>query len=62
MKILCLALLEWSGLDIMNFKFRAIWHLNVPRNQTQLRDNKTGLQPVSRPVEQVLGFFQKFCK
>ena len=24
--------------------------------------NKTGLQPVSRPVEQILGFFQKVFK
>ena len=24
-----------------------------------LEEKKTGLQPVSRPVEQILGFFQK---
>ena len=24
--------------------------------------NKTGLQPVSRPVEQILGFYQKVLK
>ena len=28
----------------------------------QLLFNKTGLQPVSRPVEQILGFFQKGFK
>ena len=26
------------------------------------KENKTGLQPVSRPVEQFLGFFQKGIK
>ena len=28
----------------------------------QIKGNKTGLQPVSRPVEQILGFFQKGLK
>ena len=28
----------------------------------QFKFNKTGLQPVSRPVEQILGFFPKDLK
>ena len=26
---------------------------------TKIQKNKTGLQPVSKPAEQILGFFQK---
>ena len=41
--------------DFSHFKIISTCHDLVIRN-------KTGLQPVSRPVEPILGFFQKVLK
>ena len=38
-----------------------VWIIKIYSTK-DYRNNKTGLQPVSRPVEQILGFSKRFKK
>ena len=56
-----------AGCSVMNeLSLRGVGHVDVGNNLEQLLQggrvlelNKTGLQPVSRPVERIFGFFPK---